>query len=143
MRAFWLGLGLAMFVATVSAQEKPAGGERRTPRTLTLTGCVEQGANPNQFTLTDALNGKFQVSGNRIGRYLGRRVEIAGNPDTRRLKVRLGLYPTPNVAAQAGAIDPVRAAIAAQPGGSGSGTGDVALPALKVKSIKTLDGGCR
>jgi hypothetical protein len=151
MRAFCVGLGIAMIVAGVSAQQKPPAGKsaeekraqpKSAPTTLTLTGCVEKGAGPNQFTLNDEVNGKYQVTGSRINRYVGQRVEVAGSPDTARLKVRGGLYPTPNVAGQAGAIDPARAAVAAQPGGPGQGTGDVDLPTFRVKSIKTL-GGCR
>ena len=117
--------------------------DKNVPKTVTLSGCVAKGnGQPNQITLDDQQNGKFQLSGNRIGRYLGRRVEIAGTADTSRLKIKGGLWPTPNAAAQ-GAMDPVRAAIASQPGGGSSGTGDADLPSFKVKSIKTLDGGCQ
>jgi len=127
--------------AGLSAQQSKSG-ERR-PRTVTLTGCVERGSSPNQFTITDELNGKYEISGSQIGRYLGQRVEIAGSPDNGRLRIKGGLYPNPNVAAQAGAMDPARAAVAAMPGGPGAGTGDVALPTLKVRSVKTLGGGCK
>jgi len=137
-----LSVGVALLLsAGLSAQSKTANDRR--PKTVTLTGCVERGSSPNQFIITDELNGKYEISGSQIGRYLGQRVEIAGSPDTGRLRIKGGLYPNPNVAAQAGAMDPARAAVAAMPGGPGAGTGDVALPSLKVKSVKTLDGGCR
>lgn len=141
---------LHALVATAIALALTAGAaaqtndrEKRGSDRLTLTGCVERGATPNEYTIDDANEGKFRVSGNRIGRYVGRRVEIIGNRDTGRLKIRGGLYPSPNAAGQAGSMDPVKAAIAAQPGGSSAGTGDVELPAFKVKSVKTLSGGCR
>jgi hypothetical protein len=39
-------------------------------------------------------------------------------------------------------MDPTQAAMAASPGGPASGTGTVDLPEFRVKSVKTLDGGC-
>lgn len=135
-------LGATLLAANVPAQQPTDNGAKVAPRTLTLTGCVEQGRAPNQFTLTDQQGGKYEVKGNRIGRYLGQRVEIAGSQDTGRLKIRGGLYPNPNAAAQGGSRDPVRTAMEGMPGGPGSGTGEVALPSFKVKSVKTLGGGC-
>lgn len=130
----------------LAAWQQPADPAAKEPprpaRTVTLTGCVEQGRTPNTFTLTDAQNGKYEVKGSRIGRYLGKRVEIAGRQDTARLKIRGGLYPSPNAAAQGGSMDPVRAAMEAMPGGPNSGTGDASLPTFNVRSVKTLGGGC-
>jgi len=37
----------------------------------------------------------------------------------------------------------VKAAIASQPGGGATGTGEVALPTFKVKSVRTLGADCR
>lgn len=129
---------------SVYAQSTDTPGERkRADAPITLTGCVETGAGPNEFTINDAAVGKYKVSGSRISRFVGRQVEVVGTPDTGRLRVRGGLYPSPNAAGQAGAMDPVKAAIAAQPGGPSAGTGGVQLPELKVKSVKTLSGGCR
>jgi hypothetical protein len=118
----------------------PAG---KTPRTMTLIGCIARGGgSPTQLTIDDEYSGKFQLSGRRLGRYLGQRVELAGSPDTGRLRIRGGLLPNPNVAGQAGAIDPVRAAVASQPGGGSVGTGDADLPGFRVKSIRALGGVC-
>lgn len=135
-------LGATLCMAELSAQQPSVGGGKAAPKTLTLSGCVERGSTPNQFTITDEQNGKYEVKGNRIGRYLGQRVEIAGSQDTGRLKVRGGLYPNPNAAAQGGSRDPVRTAMDGMPGGPGSGTGDIALPRFNVKSVKALGGGC-
>jgi hypothetical protein len=130
---------------SMSAQQPATQTDKKSaaPRTVTLTGCVEKGQTPNSYTVQDDVNGKYTVSGNGINKYLGKRVEVAGVPGSTRLRVKGGLWPTPNVAGQAGAIDPAKAAIAAQPGGGATGTGDVALPTLKVKSVRTLDGGCK
>lgn len=148
MRNYLIG-ALLVAAASVAAAQQPATApsssdkaDKNTPKTVTLSGCVARGkGQPNQFTLDDDQNGKYQLSGNQIGRYVGQRVEIAGTTDTSRLKIKGGLWPTPNVAAQGG--DPVRAAIASQPGGGASGTGDADLPSFRVKSVKTLDGGCQ
>jgi hypothetical protein len=146
MRKSLIGV-LLLAIASVAAGQQPATPERpnkNVAKTVTLSGCVAKGnGQPNQITLDDEQNGKYQLSGNRIGRYLGQRVEIAGTTDTSRLKFRGGLWPTPNVAGQGSSIDPARAAVAAQPGGPSFGTGDADLPSFRVKSIKTLDGGCQ
>ena len=129
----------------LSAQQPNSQSEKKaqpTPKTLTLTGCVEKGDTPNQYTLQDAANGRYEVSGSGINKFVGKRVQIAGTPGSNRFRVKGGLWPTPNVAGQAGAIDPAKAAIASQPGGGATGTGDINLPTLKVRSIRPLDGGC-
>jgi hypothetical protein len=150
MRGYLIGVVL-LTAASVAAGQQPTASpsasdktDKNVPKTVTLSGCVTKGnGQPNQVTLDDEQNGKYQLNGNRIGRYLGRRVEIAGTADTSRLKIKGGLWPTPNAAGQAGAMDPVRAAIASQPGGPSSGTGDADLPSFRLKSIRTLEGGCQ
>lgn len=142
---FLCALLVAVGGLELSAQQPSGQADKKpqpSPRTLTLTGCVEKGDTPNQFTLQDAANGKYEVSGSGISKFVGKRVQIAGTPGSNRFRIRGGLWPTPNVAGQAGAIDPAKAAVAAQPGGGATGTGDIALPTLKVKSIRSLDGGC-
>jgi hypothetical protein len=129
----------------IGSAQKPSADKTATKasKTLTLVGCVEKGNTPNQFTLSDDQSGKYVVTGARIGRYVGLRVEIAGVSDNSKFKVKGGLWPTANVAGQAGAIDPARAAVAAQPGGPASATGEVDLPKVVVKSVRALDARCR
>jgi hypothetical protein len=143
---------VALSLAPAAQQKSPDSTDKTsdstakkqtTPKVITLDGCVEKGSAPNQYTLNDDVNGRYQVSGSDIAKYVGRRVEVAGTPGPTKFKVKGGLWPTPNVAAQAGAIDPVQAAIASQPGGGAAGTGSVDLPTLKVRSVRTLDGGCK
>ena len=117
--------------------------EKAGTKIATLVGCVERGDVPNRFTLMDPQSGKYALSGARLSRYVGQRVQLVGTPDSSRLRISGGLLPTPNVAAQAGAIDPVQAAIAAAPGGPSAGTGEAELPRFKVKSVQTVSGGCR
>jgi hypothetical protein len=144
VRALMTAMCLVTAGASASAQ-KPSADKSATKvnKTLTLVGCVEKGNTPNQFTLSDDESGKYVVTGARIGRYVGLRVEIAGVSDNPRFKVKGGLWPTANVAGQAGAIDPARAAVAAQPGGPASATGEVDLPKIVVKSVRALDARCR
>lgn len=141
-----VALAFVLAATTATAQQAadgPPASDKRAPGALTLSGCVERGGTPNEFTIDDATVGKYRVSGSRINRYVGQRVEVVGSLDNARLKIRGGLYPSPNAAGQAGSLDPVKSAMAAQPGGPSSGTGSVDLPAFKVKSVKTLSGGCR
>jgi hypothetical protein len=147
MRSYLIGVMLLAAASVATAQQPTASPssdktDKNTPKTVTLSGCVTKGkGQPNQFTLDDEQNGRYQLSGNQIGHYLGQRVEIAGTADTSKLNIKGGLWPTPNVAAQGG--DPVRAAIASQPGGGASGTGDTDLPSFRVKSVRTIEGGCQ
>lgn len=149
MRALTLSLlTLAALTGALSAavgQDKdkaPGPGGREASKTMTLVGCIARRSAPSQLTIDDAQRGRFQLVGPRLTQYIGQRVELSGTPDTGRLRIKGGLTPTPNVAGQAGAIDPVRAAVAAQPGGGGTGTGDASLPSFRVRSIKTLGGAC-
>ena len=117
--------------------------EKTATKIATLVGCVERGDAPNRFTLSDPRNGKYLLRGAAMNRYVGQKVQLVGTPDSARLRIVGGLLPTPNVAAQAGALDPVQAAIAAAPGGPSSGTGEAQLPRFKVKSVQAVDGGCQ
>lgn len=138
---------LSLLVATSTAeaalaQDTSSKKAPSAPRVVTLTGCVEKGATPNQYTIQDMVNGRYEVSGTDIKKYLGQRVQVAGTAGSSRFRVKGGLWPNPNVAAQAGSMDPAKAAVAAMPGGPYAGTGEIALPTFKVKAVRTLDGAC-
>lgn len=145
-RLFATAIGFGV-MAIAAAQAAPAqtgdkSDKKRDPRRVTLSGCVERGTGPNEYTIDDEASGKFRVSGGRINQYIGQRVEVTGNVNNSRLRMRLGLYPSPNAAGQAGAMDPVKSAMAGQPGGSAAGTGAVSLPELQVRTVKSVEGGC-
>jgi hypothetical protein len=140
-------LAIAACAAAIPAAQTPTP-KKPASKTLTLSGCVQANDSaPNQFTFADDLNPAkattYRLSGQDMKKYAGRRVEIVGGVVEPRVKIATGLYPSPNVAAQAGAMDPAQAAMASAPGGSASGTGRVELPEFRVKSVKPLDGGCR
>jgi hypothetical protein len=90
---------------------------------------------------TDANNGTFELKGDTIARYVGKRVEVRGSSSG--LHVTGGLWPSPNVAAQAGGLDPVQAAVAAMPGGGAHGTESNNLPEFRATRIRTVKGDCK
>lgn len=138
----WMALGGLVLGAghagRVHAQQPPSD-------LVTITGCVEPGPRKGQVTVTDADGGRYLATGNDVRRYAGRRIQATGTVRAPRVAVRGGLWPSPNVAASGGSFDPVKSAMAQQPGGGSRGTGnpEVALPQLTIKSITALDGGCR
>lgn len=138
--AFALGLSL-LCTPPIGAQDKKAP-TRPGPKTISLSGCVVRGENtPDQLTLEDSTEGKYRLTGLKLRDYIGQRVQIAGGVvETKRLTIKGGLTPNANVAAQAGAMDPARAAVASAGGVAGPGTVD--LPEFKVKSVRPVSGGC-
>ena len=109
-------------------------------QTITLSGCVNRDPT-GHVTLTDADNGTtYRLTGKSLRRYVGRSVQIVG--DSRRVTIKGGLLPSANAAAQAGALDPARAAVAASPGGTETGTGVVKLPEFRVNRVQPVAGEC-
>ena len=137
--AFVLALALTC-TFPLAAQEKQAPA--KSPKTISLSGCVVRGADPpDRYMLEDAAEGKYRLTGIKMREYIGQRVTIAGAVvETRRLTIKGGLTPNANVAAQAGAMDPVRAAVASAGGSAGPGT--VELPEFKVRSVRPVSGSC-
>ena len=103
-----------------------------------MSGCVQKGETPaGGYTLFDGTT-QFRLTGVDVRDYVGRRVEVSGG-DARKLKVVGGLLPSPNVAAQAGNMDPARAATASADAAAVNGTGN---PEFRVRSIKPMTGSC-
>ena len=138
-----LALGLAfVYDAQLGAQEKKTPAKPAS-KTISLSGCVVRGeTTPGQYTLEDKDEGAtYRLTGVKMSDFVGQRVLIAGAVvQTKRLTIKGGLTPNANVAAQAGAMDPVRAAVASAGGAAGPGT--VVLPEFKVKSVRPVSGGC-
>jgi len=136
------GLTLVCAAPLAAQGAKPGAPSKAARKTITLSGCVERGeTTPGQFTLSDKEDGStYRLTGTDVRQYIGRRVQIVGGVASRRFTIVGGLTPNANVAAQAGAMDPVRAATAAAGGAAGPGT--VALPEFKVKSVRPVSGSC-
>jgi hypothetical protein len=137
-------LAAASMLTPLGAQEKAAKPAKpeAAPKVLSLSGCVVRGeAVPNQYTIEDKEAGSYRLTGTDLRDYIGRRVQLVGGvPNSKRLKIVGGLTPNANVAAQAGDMDPSRAAVASAGGSAGPGV--VELPEFKVKSVRPVSGGC-
>ena len=136
-------IGVLVASAGATAQTPKSSAKDKENTTSTLTGCVSDSPLPNgEFTFTDGTTGsKFRLTGKGIRQWAGKQVEIVSGPN-KRLSVKGGLYPSPSIAAQGGAIDPAQAAIARQPGGAASGTG-ADLPEFRVARVRAAGGTCR
>lgn len=142
----------ALLVGIVLVCAAPAGAlgqgqkpepAKAPPKPITLSGCVQRGeSSPDQFTLSENKGSQiYRLTGTDLRDYVGRRVQLVGGvPSSRRLKIVGGLTPSPNAAAQAGAMDPAKAATAAASGSAGPGT--VELPEFRVKSVRPITGSC-
>jgi hypothetical protein len=132
---------VAAAAAQQTAQTPPS--PPAPPRSaVELVGCVsdDPGAS-GSFTLDESGGGKYRLTGKSVRKYAGRMVRLVGGPQGKRLSIRGGLWPSPNLAGQAGAIDTAQASIARQPGGAASGASD--LPEFRVASVRRIDGSCR
>jgi len=134
-------LAVSSVVATAQAPSDTA------KQPTTMNGCVDRAKKPQDpVTFSEADTGfRYRITGKGLKKYAGQRVELVGStPIPKKLVVRGGLLPSPNVAAQAGALDPAKAAIANQPAGPESGTGNVELlPEFRVTRVRVLDGSCQ
>ena len=129
--------------APLLAQTKPSSKATSKPVSpISLSGCVQRGeTTPNQYTLSDLKGGTtYRLTGTKVADFLGQRVLVVGGVPSKRLVIAGGLYPSPNVAAQAGAMDPSRAATAAAAGAAAPGV--VQLPEFRVKSVRPVTGTC-
>jgi len=128
-----LAAGAAM--AQTKSQEKP------NTKAVTLSGCVVRSeTTPTQYTLEDKKAGTtYRLTGVDLRDYIGRPVIVVGS-GVKKLTIVGGLTPTPNIAAQAGDMDPARAAVAAQTAAASKGNADV--PEFRVKSIRPSEGAC-
>lgn len=131
----------AFAAQTASPLKDKTSADPNATKALTLTGCIVKGGAEDQLTLADPKNGTYRLSGTGLRRYLGKRVQATGIR-IGGLHIVGGLTPSPNVAAQAGDIDPARAAIAAMPGGASHGTGPEPVLEFQVTKLQALKGGC-
>jgi|SRR5579872_1001270 len=135
---------VALAIVPMAAQSKPAKKPAEPPSPITMSGCVAQGSGtPSSYTLRDEDGTPIRkLTGLNLHDFIGKRVELVGiEPDSKRVKIKTGLLPNPNIAAQSGAIDQTQAATAAV--GGSAPVGDVQLQEIRVKSVKPLEGGCR
>lgn len=136
-----LGIALACSASLVAAQTKTTPPDKKPAKTISLTGCiVRDDTGRDNYSISDAKEGVYRLTGMKFRDYVGQRVRVAGGVNSNRLVIKGGLLPNANVAAQAGSIDPVQAAVANAGGAAGPGT--VELPEFRVKGIRPVAGGC-
>ena len=145
-------LVLSILISAVAAAKLVAQGtsgsstsktSKGAPTTISLTGCVgPANAAGDAFTLSnDDGTTAYRLSGVNMRRYVGRRVTVSGSSDSARVKIVGGLTPSPNAAAQVGALDPAKAAVAADPFLT-SPAGQQQLPQFRVRSVRGVGGAC-
>jgi hypothetical protein len=109
---------------------------------LTLTGCVARDDETSRLAvLGEAKSGRYELTRSELRPFVGRRVHL-NSESLNRLHIVGGLWPTPNAAAQAGALDPEQGAIAALPGGGSRGDGPSYVREFKVPNVPILKGSC-
>jgi hypothetical protein len=132
---------VTVFAVTVEAQDKQ--DKKAPPSQLEFTGCVSVTPEANgQFSFVEADGGgTYRLSGKGLKKYAGQRVTIVSESSNKGLKIRTGLWPSPNVAAQAGALDPAQESIARQSGGAASVPEPA--PELRVVRVRGVEGACQ
>jgi hypothetical protein len=143
-----------LLAAMLLAQSQPAAPapkvdvEKVDPNApVTMNGCVTRdytdSKNATAYTFVDTDGTRYRMKGRSLSKYSGMSVQVVGRISPKKVAVVGGLWPSPNVAGQAGAIDPARAGVAALPGGPTTGTGNVELPTLTVTRLSLGQGECR
>ena len=107
MSSYLLGMVVGTMFVTQGSPAPPKARTTEVSPTITLTGCVSQDATtPGSYTFSDAKTGvKYRLSGVNVSKDEGKRGEVVVGTGARRVTIRGGLVPSPNVAAQAGALD--------------------------------------
>jgi hypothetical protein len=135
---------MPIVAALLLAQSQPAAPQPKPDPNapVTLDGCVVRDASSgNSYTFTDSNGLKYRLTGRSVDKYSGMAVQVVGIV-RKDVKITGGLWPTTNVAAQAGNMDPGKAAVAALGGGT-TGTGRVELPTLRITRVGLGAGECR
>jgi hypothetical protein len=128
--------------AMAQASKTPA---KPAPKEIRLNGCISRdGTLPGQFNFLDNDAGsRYRLTGKGLRKFVGQRVEIVGGPPGKGITFRTGLLPSPNTAAQAGALDPAKAAVANLPGGASDSVGASPLPEFHVIRLRGVEGACQ
>lgn len=142
MRAIFYVAAALLLIHTTAPNSSAQQGKEKPPKVIALSGCVQRDEKaPDQFVITDKQEGTYRLSGRDFREYLGRPVKVDGGVVVKGFVVKGGLQPTPNIAAQAGSLDPSRAAVQAATAESTTGR-DTGIPEFRVKKIQSAAGDC-
>ncbi len=146
---YGLAAMLVVFHSAAGPAAQSAGSSPKAPasdsKEMRLNGCISRDAiRPGQFNFLDNESGfRYRLTGKGLRKFVGQRVEIVGGPPGKGVTFRTGLWPSPNTAAQAGALDPAKAAVANLPGGAADSVGANPLPEFKVVRLRGVEGACQ
>src|SRR6184192_1190695 len=114
------------------------------PKEMRLNGCISRdNILPGQYNFREDDSGdRYHLTGKNLKKFVGQKVEIVGGPPGKGVTFKTGLWPSPNTAAQAGALDPAKAAIATLPGGAPDSPNQAALPEFHVIRLHDVEGAC-
>jgi hypothetical protein len=131
--------------SAAQAAKPSSKGSATESKEIRLNGCISRDTvRPGQYNFLDNDSGdRYQLTGKGLKKFVGRRVEILGGPPGKGVTFRTGLWPSPNVAAQAGALDPAKAAVANLPGGAADAVGVSPLPEFRVVKLRGVEGACQ
>jgi hypothetical protein len=132
-----------LLIAVVLAPQSAGQKATQPVEPLKLTGCVSAKPDRGDYTFTETDGGnRYRLTGKDIKKYAGQRVEVE-QERPKRFQIKGGLYPSPNVAAQAGALDPVEAGIATQPGSPATAGSGNPLPEFRAGRLRAVTGACQ
>jgi hypothetical protein len=144
------GYLISGLLAAVMAAQAGAGAPGKTPgkdapKEMRLSGCISKDrVVPGQFNFQETDSGwRYRLTGKGLKNFVGHRVEIVGGPPGKGVTFRTGLLPSPNTAAQAGALDPAKAAVANLPGGAADAAAPSTLPEFHVIRLRDVEGACQ
>ena len=130
----FFGLVLTAAAAALGPSSGPTWSARPEPATerpLMLVGCVQPDrARPERFTPLERSGTTYHLTGTSVKAYVWRHVRIVG-----------GLVPSATLAAQAGAVDQTKAAMAYQAAHS-AGTGNIESIDFHITRVRRLTGSC-
>lgn len=110
---------------------------------LKLTGCVSTKPGVGgDYTFTNGDGSRYRLTGKDVRKYAGKKVEVVEG-SSKGFQIKGGLYPSPNVAAQAGGLDPVEAGIATQPGSGVRAPSGQELPEFRAGRVRAVPGECQ
>jgi hypothetical protein len=143
---FIIGLavgGTLPVLAQSSTQSKADEPKAADDSELKLVGCVSgKPSVSGDYTFRDNVTkSEYRLTGKSMKKFAGQQVEIVSGKN-KKLAIKGGLYPSPNIAAQAGALDPGQEAIARQPGGPSTGVGPE-IPEFRVSQVRGVPGPCQ
>lgn len=148
----WVGAAFVLLIllppAVAAQAPAPAPAPQSAPTNapksaLTLLGCVSGSPAPTgQFTFLESDTGnQYRLTGKSLRKFAGQRVEIVGGSGSKRLSIRGGLWPSPNVAARGGDMDPAQIAIANLEAASNAARTN--FPEFRVTRVREVAGACQ